>query len=32
MDYYEISENKWLDENDREKAIERILEKQKFVE
>ena len=25
MDYYEISENKWLDEADRQHAIDRIL-------
>lgn len=32
VDYYEISENKWLDEGSRQRAIDRILEKEKFVE
>jgi ribosomal protein L22 len=32
VDYYEISENKWLDEGDRQRAIDRILEKQQQVE
>ncbi len=32
VDYYEISENKWLDEGDRQRAIDRILEKEKYVE
>ena len=25
MDYYEISENKWLDKEDRQYAVDRIL-------
>jgi hypothetical protein len=32
VDYYDISENKWLDESDRQKAIDRILEKQQLNE
>jgi hypothetical protein len=25
MDYYEISENKWIDQADRQRAVDRIL-------
>ena len=32
VDYYEISENKWLDESDRQKAVDRILEKDQLIE
>lgn len=32
MDYYEISENKWLDEGDRQQAIDRILNRGQQVE
>jgi hypothetical protein len=32
VDYYDISENKWLDESDRQKAVDRILEKQQLNE
>ena len=32
VDYYDISENKWLDDTDREKAVQKILEKDLFVE
>ena len=27
IDYYEISENKWLDDSDRNHAIDKLLEK-----
>ena len=32
MDYYEISENKWIDQADRQRAVDRILENQTLVE
>lgn len=32
MDYYDVSENQWLDEESRQKALDRILEKTNFVE
>ena len=31
LDYYEISENKWLDQEDRQHAIDRILEKGNYI-
>ncbi len=31
MDYYDVSENQWLDEDSRQKALDRILEKTNFV-
>jgi hypothetical protein len=32
VDYYEISENKWLDQEDRQHAIDKILEKGSQIE
>lgn len=32
LDYYDVSENQWLDEESRQNAIDRLLEKEKFVE
>ena len=32
LDYYEISENKWLDQEDRQHAIDKILAKGNLVE
>ena len=32
IDYYDVSENQWLDEESRQNAIDKLLEKEKFVE
>ena len=32
IDYYDVSENQWLDEDSRQNVIDKLLEKEKFVE
>ena len=31
VDYYDISENQWIDESSREAAINRIMDKDKYI-